>query len=139
MRERHDRTRARLRAEVDFLDTAGRAWAPAASYPTSAETVAGLDKRARAVVSAIARGYEAVHSLQLHSGADKPAALAVIAAAAHHDNHRVLALPATSQAAQYAAENRYADTTSSAEQARDNLHTGHWKLPLGSLVVIDIG
>ena len=49
----------------------------------------------------------------------------------------MLALPATPQAAEYAANNRYADTTSSPDQALDKLHTGRWKLPLGSLVIVD--
>jgi hypothetical protein len=35
------------------------------------------------------------------------------------------------------ATNRYADTTSSPATARANLASGRWKLPLGSLVVVD--
>ncbi|MCV7235988.1 MobF family relaxase [Mycobacterium branderi] len=126
-----------LRAEIDFIDAAGRARAAAAGYTTPDETVAHLDQTSRAAVTTITGSYQAVHSLQLHPGADKPAALAAIAAAGHHDNHRVLALPATTEATQYAGANRYADTTSTAQSARDNLETGRWKLPLGSLVVVD--
>lgn len=47
------------------------------------------------MVIAITPSHDAVHTLQLHPGADKPGALAAIAAAAHGDNHRVQALPAT--------------------------------------------
>ncbi len=127
-----------LRAEIALLDVAGRGWSPAAGYRTPAETLARLDESTRTAVTAITAGYQAVHSLQLHPGGDKLAALAAIAAAAHHYNRRVLALPATGQAAQYAVEHRYADTTSSPDKARENLHTGR---PIagdaGSLVVID--
>jgi hypothetical protein len=80
------------RAEVDFLDLAGRARASAAAYATPEETVAVLDHPTRTVVTAITRSHDAVHTLQLHPRADKPGALAAIADAAHHDNHRVLAL-----------------------------------------------
>lgn len=126
-----------LRAEIDFIDAAGRGRAAAAGYTTPAETVANLDAPSRAAVTAITRSYQAVHTLQLHAGADKPGALAAIAAAAHHDNHRVLALPATTHAAQYAGGNRYADTTSTAQSARENVETGRWKLPGGSIVIVD--
>jgi len=54
----------------------------------------------------VSPSHDAVHILQLHPGADKPGALAAIAAAAHGDNHRVLALPATPEDADYPAHNR---------------------------------
>lgn len=128
---------SQLRAEIDFIDAAGRASAAAAGYTTPAEAIAQLDEPSRAAVTTITGSYQAVHSLQLHPGADKPAALAAIAAAAHHDNHRVLALPATTEATQYAGANRYADTTSTPETARDNLEAERWKLPRGSLLIVD--
>ena len=78
-----------------------------------------------------------MQSLHLYPGADKPSALVALAEAVHHDNHHVLALPVTPQATEYASNNRYADTTTSPAQALDKLHTGRWKLSLGSLVVVD--
>jgi len=160
LRDRHERTRARLRAahraytdarsgydlaaelpalrtEIDFCDIAGRGFAPATGHPIAPNTLNHLDDPHRRTVTDIARSLQAVQSLHLYPGADKPAALAALAEAAHRDNQRVLALPATPQAADYAANNRYADTTTSPDQALDKLHTGSWKLPLGSLVVVD--
>ena len=67
----------------------------------------------RAVI-AIANSAQAVQPLQLGDGADKPAVLAALTAAAHQHQHRVLALPATEQAADYAEAHRYADTTTDA-------------------------
>jgi hypothetical protein len=46
-------------------------------------------------------------------------------------------LPATPETRDYAAHNRYAGTTSAPDKARDNLQNGRWKLPLGTLVVVD--
>ena len=157
---RHDRTRARLRAdyrghtadrggyelaadlaalrtEIDFLDVAGRGFAPAGGYPVPADTVGHLDQAHRHAVTDIARSLQAVQSLHLYPGADKPAALAALANVAHHDNHHVLALPATRQAADYAGVNRYADTTASPGHALAKLQSGRWKLPPGSLVIVD--
>lgn len=160
LRDQHDRTRARLRAEhraytdarsgydlaaelpavraeIDFLDIAGRRYAPAGGYPIAPNTLDHLDPAHRAAVTDIARSLQAVQSLHLYPGADKHAALLALAEAVHRDNHHVLALPATQAAADYAANNRYADTTAHADQGVDRLHTRRWKLPLGSLVVVD--
>ncbi|WP_373120728.1 MobF family relaxase [Mycobacterium marinum] len=157
---RHERTRARLRAnhraysaararydlaadlpalhtEIDFLDAAGRHYAPATGYATHADTLGHLDQAHGQAVNAIAGSLHAVQCLHLYPGADKPAALAALTNAVHRDNHHVLALPATPQATEYAAQHRYADTTSRPERALDKLQTGHWKLPIGSLVIVD--
>ena len=157
---RHERTRARLRAdyraytaarsgydlvaelpalrdEIDFLDIAGRRFAPATGYPTPAHTLSHLDQAHRQAVTGIASSLQSVQSLHLYPGADKPAALGALADAVHRDNHHVLALPTTQPATAYAANNRYADTTSSPDQALHKLQTGRWKLPLGSLVIVD--
>lgn len=161
LRDQHDQVRARLRAdyraytathsgynlaadlpalrtEIDFCDIAGRRYAPATGYPTPTEgTLGHLDQAHRQAVTTIASSLQAVQCLHLYPGADKPAALAALTEAAHRDNHRVLALPATPQAIDYAAGNRYADTTRSPDHALGKLRTGRWKLPLGSLVVVD--
>ena len=86
---------------------------------------------------AIANSAQATQLLQLGDDADKPAALAAIAAAAHHHRHRILALPATEEAATYADEHRYADTSTTAAAGIDNLQSGRWKTPTGSLLIID--
>ncbi len=96
-----------------------------------------LDEESRGAVIAIAGSAQAVQPLQLHPGADKPAVLAAIAVTAHHNQARILALPATTAAADYAAANRYADTTATPAAGRDSLDSGRWKLPIGNLVIID--
>jgi hypothetical protein len=99
--------------------------------------MASLDQTHRRAVTAITSSAHTVQPLQLHTGADKAATLAALADTAHHHNTRVLALPATPSAAQYAAHNRYADTTTTPQDARTNLDSKRWKLPSGSLVVVD--
>ncbi len=125
-----------LRAEIDFVEAAG-ARSPAAMYATPNEALRSLEQPHRSALTSIAGSAQAIHTLALHAGADKPAVLAAIAGAAHHNQRRILALPATTAAAEYAIANRYADTTASPADGRDNLQTGRWKLPIGSLVVID--
>jgi hypothetical protein len=99
--------------------------------------LARLDDASQRAVIAIANSAQATQLLQLGDDADKPAALAAIAAAAHHHRHRILALPATEAAATYADEHRYADTSTTAAAGIDNLQSGRWNPPTGSLLIID--
>ena len=99
-----------LRAEIAFLEAAATT-SPAALYHPPTAAVAGLDETHRTAVAAITSSPQTVQPLRIHPGADKPAALAALAATAHHHNSRILALPATQAAADYAGANRYADTT----------------------------
>jgi hypothetical protein len=46
-------------------------------------------------------------------------------------------LTATHAATEYAAHNRYAGTTSTPQDARTNIENKRWKLPAGSLVIVD--
>ena len=126
----------RLRREVELLQTASTT-SPAAIYHPPDTAVRGLDENHRRAVTAITSSAQTVQPLQLHPGADKAGTLAAIADTAHHHNHRVLALPATPAAAQYAAHNRYADTTTTAGDARTQLENKQWKLPSGSLLIVD--
>ena len=125
-----------LQAEVDFLEAAG-ARSPAAMYRVPDDALARLDDASERAVIAIANSAQATQLLQLGEDADKPAALAAIAAAAHHHQHRMLALPATEAGANYAEEHRYADTTTTAAAGIDNLQSGRWNPPTGSLLIID--
>ncbi|MGO9349428.1 MAG: MobF family relaxase [Mycobacterium sp.] len=125
-----------LRAEIAFLEAAATT-SPAALYHPPDTAVAGLDETHRRAVAAITSSPQTVQPLRIHAGADKPAALAALAATAHHHNSRILALPGTPAAADYAGANRYADTTANLDDARTKLDTNRWKLPLGSLVVVD--
>jgi conjugative relaxase-like TrwC/TraI family protein len=125
-----------LRSEVEVLEAAGGR-APASMYRVPEPALASLDEESSRAVIAIANSAQAIEPLQLGEGADKPAVLGAIAAAAHHHQHRILALPATDAAATYAGEHRYADTTTNAAAGRDNLETGRWSLPIGSLVIVD--
>jgi conjugative relaxase-like TrwC/TraI family protein len=125
-----------LQAEVDFLEAACER-SPAAMYRVPDDTLTRLDDASARAVIEIANSAQATQLLQLGDHADKPAALAAIAAAAHHHRHRILALPATEAAAIYATQHRYADTTTAAAAGIDNLQSGRWKPPIGSLLIID--
>ncbi|MEX3646440.1 MobF family relaxase [Mycolicibacterium porcinum] len=129
-----------LRTEVEFLEAAG-ARSLNAGYNVPEEALAPLDEAHRRVATAIAGGLDTVQSLHLEPDADQPGVLAALAKAAHRGNyqgkHHVLAIPVTDAAQRYAAENRYADTTTTPAEARDNLDAGRWKLPEGTLVVVD--
>ncbi|WP_369736410.1 MobF family relaxase [Mycobacterium servetii] len=164
LRDQHEHTRARLRAahraytdahssydlaadlpalrnEIDFADVAGRGFAPATGYPIPASTLDHLDDMHRRVVTALGRNLQAVQSLHVYPGADKGAALAAVAAAAHRDHRAVIALPATPQAHAYANSHRYADMTpADPHRAIANMRartTEGGRLPLGNLVIID--
>ena len=127
---------AGLSAEVQVLEAAG-ARSPAAMYRVPEQALSALDEPSRAAVIAIANSAHTVQPLHLHDGADKPAALAALAAAAHHHQHRILGLAATQRADTDTEIHRYADTTTSPAAARDHLQAGRWQLPIGSLVVVD--
>jgi len=126
----------RLRAEVELLQAASTI-SPSAIYHPPDTAVRGLDADHRRAVTAITSSAQTVVPLQLHSGANKAGALAAIADTAHHHSHRVLALPATPAAAQYAMRNRYADTTTTPHDARSQVDNKRWKLPVGSLLIVD--
>ena len=125
-----------LRSEVEVLEAAGGR-APAGMYRVPEPALQSLDEESVRAVIAIANSAQAVQPLQLGEGADKAAVLAALTAAAHQHQHRVLALPATQQGADYAEAHRYADTTTDAAGGRDNLQSGRWSLPIGSLVIVD--
>jgi AAA domain len=123
--------------EISWLLQAASATSPAAICHPPDTAVRGLDDNHRHAVTAITSSAQTVQPLQLHPGADKTGTLAAIADTAHHHNNRVLALPATPAAAQYAAHNRYADTTTTAAHARTQLENKQWKLPPATLVIVD--
>ena len=54
-----------------------------------------------------------------------------------HHQRRILALPATETAADYAHTHRYADTTTTAATGCEQPQSGRWSLPTGSLVIVD--
>lgn len=167
LRDHHERTRARLRAahrahsaaratydlaaelprlraEIDFLDSAGRGFSPRTDYPLDPAALDRLDHSHRHAITAIAHSLQAVQSLHLYPGADKPALLAALAAAVHRDTRaldktppKVLALPATPHAREYAATHRYADTTTTVERARTQIQDKRWALPRGTLIIVD--
>ncbi|WP_264891067.1 MobF family relaxase [Mycobacterium kiyosense] len=159
LRDHHERTRARLRAdyrahttpattydlaaelptlraEIDFLQAASTA-SPAALYYPPETAVADLDDTHRRVVTAITANIHTVQALHLHPGADKHGALAALVATAHDQNHRVLALTASPAARDYAAQHHYADASGHIDSARTTLGNRPLKLPLGSLIVVD--
>jgi hypothetical protein len=125
-----------LRAEIELLEAASTC-SPAAIYHPPAAVVRDFDQPHRRVVQAITSSAQTVQPLQLHPGAHKAATLTALADTAHHHDSRILALPATEAATEYAAHNRYADTTTTPDNARTKLENKRWKLPLGSLVIVD--
>ena len=125
-----------VRGEVEFLAVAGGR-APAGMYRVPEQALSGLDEPSQDAVIAIANSAQAVQVLDVHPGADKPAALGALAAAAHAHQRRILALPATETAADYAHTHRYADTTAAAPTGYEHLQAGRWQLPTGSLVIVD--
>jgi conjugative relaxase-like TrwC/TraI family protein len=160
---RHDRTRARLqsdyrnhhaatwpgydlavdlpalRVEITVTDTAGRAFCGAGAFPTSDIDThhSGLDEAHRRAVTDIATSRQGVQPLTLYPGADKTGVLTALVDAAHHDRKRVLALPATDAARAHAQQHPYANTVATVDHARTHIKAGTWKLPFGSLVVVD--
>jgi conjugative relaxase-like TrwC/TraI family protein len=125
-----------LRSEIELLEAASTCSPAAIHYPPET-AVRELDQPHRRAVEAITSSAQTVQPLQLHPGADKPATLAALAATAHHHDRHIRALPSTPVAAEYAANNRYADTTTTPEDARTKLENKRWTLPLGSLVIVD--
>jgi conjugative relaxase-like TrwC/TraI family protein len=128
-----------LRAEITVADTAGRAFCSAAAFPTGGLTEhhSGLDEAHRRVVTDIAASCDGVQPLTLYPGADKTAVLAALVDAAHHDHKRVLALPGSAAAQEHLDRHPYANAVATVDHARARLEAGAWKLPLGSLVVVD--
>ncbi|WP_156452281.1 AAA family ATPase, partial [Mycobacterium gordonae] len=125
-----------LRDEIDYLTTAS-AVSPAALYYPPQTAAANLDNAHQRTLTAITSNIHTVQPLVIHPFANKTGLLAALADTAHHHDHRVLALPVTKAAAHYATNHRYADSTATPEQARTNLDSQRWKLPRGTLIVID--
>ncbi len=125
-----------LRREVDMLDEAG-VRSPAAMYATRDADLELLDKSTAAAVTEIAGSAQTVQPLHLGANADKSAVLGALATTALRNEHRILAIPASGNAETYAAQHRYADTTADPEQAIERLDNGQWKLPTGTLLVVD--
>lgn len=125
-----------LRTEIALLDQAGHR-SPAAMYTAAPNSLHQLDDQAARVVADITASGQTVHPLHLGPEADKSAVLAALAATARHNQHRILALPATDAAATYAAENPYAHTTTDPAHAHTQLEKGQWTLPIGTLIIID--
>ncbi|OBJ89853.1 MobF family relaxase [Mycobacterium asiaticum] len=125
-----------VRAEIAFLDAAGAA-SPATILDPPEAALAHLDDAHRRAVTAIATNIHTVQPLRLHPRADKPAALAALAATAHHDQRTVLALTATAQANAYAAEHPYADTTTDLSPARTDPDNHHVSVPRRGFIIVD--
>ncbi|MBN3459738.1 relaxase domain-containing protein [Mycobacterium sp. DSM 3803] len=125
-----------LRTEIDLLEQAGTR-SPAAMYTAPPESLDRLDAHAAHVIADITASGQTVQPLALGSGADKEAVLATLAAAARHNQQRILALPATDTAAAYAAEKPYAHTTTDPAHAHSQLENSRWTLPIGTLIVVD--
>jgi conjugative relaxase-like TrwC/TraI family protein len=125
-----------LRGEIDYLAAASAA-SPAALYHPPATALTGLDEPHRHTVTALASSIHTVQPLHIHPGADKAGLLGALAASAHHHNHRILALPASPTAIDYATTHRYADTAATPGQAQAHIENQRWKLPRGTLLIVD--
>lgn len=120
-----------LHAEVDFLAAASAA-SPAAMYSPPPAALEALDDKHRRAVTAITTNIHSVQLLHVHPGADKTAALAALAATAHHHNKPAIAVTDTES-----AERTYADATTTIDAYRDDVTSKHRTLPLGSLLIVD--
>ena len=127
---------SRLRAEVDYLDSAGGV-SGAGMYPPPADRYASVPERDRQAVAAVAGGAQSVQVLTVGAAADKAAALTAIAAAARTKQHRILALPTTAEAKNFFDEHSYADGTNTPQIAHDKFAAGQWTAPPGTLIVVD--
>jgi conjugative relaxase-like TrwC/TraI family protein len=125
-----------LRAEVDYLDSAGGV-SGAGMYPPPADRYASVPERDRRAAAAVAAGAQSVQVLTVGADADKAAALAAIAAAARTDGKRILALPATAEAKAHYDEHPYADGANTPQVAHDKFSGGQWTAPPGTLIVVD--
>ncbi|WP_155768953.1 AAA family ATPase, partial [Mycobacterium asiaticum] len=122
-----------LRAEITFLDAAGAA-SPATILTPPEAAVAGLDDAHRRAVTAIATNIHTVQPLRFHPGADKPAALAALAATAHHDQRTVLALTPTTHTNPSVTEHTHADHAIDIDTARTEPNN---PLPPRGFVIVD--
>ena len=102
-------------------------------YTPPPAALEGLDDEHRRAVNAITTNIHSVQLLHLHPGANKTAALAALAGAAHHHNKHIVALTGTDNTAPRA----YADTTATINTYRDDLNSKRHTLPLGSLIIVD--
>lgn len=127
---------SRLRAEVDYLDSAGGV-SGAAMYPPPADRYASVPEPDRKAVAAVAAGAQSVQVLTVGADGDKAAALTAIAAAARTKQHRILALPATAQAEAHYDEHPYADGANTPGVAHDKFTAGQWTAPPGTLIIVD--
>ena len=126
-----------MRDEIELVESAGLR-SPATVYADPSETtVADLSEPARAAVSHIIDSDMAVQPLHAHDTAEKNAVIRAVALTAHHNDDKVLAIPASPAAAEQARTRRYAHATATPGEAINNLTTGVWKPPPGSLLIVD--
>jgi conjugative relaxase-like TrwC/TraI family protein len=125
-----------LRAEVDYLDSAGGV-SGAGMYPPPPDRYASVPEADRRAVAAVAGGAQSVQVLTVGDDGDKAAALTAIAAAARTKQHRILALPATDTAKAHYDEHPYADRANTPQVAHDRFTAGQWTAPPGTLIVVD--
>ena len=126
-----------LQAEIHLLEAASTCSPAAIYHPPDTAACATSTNPTAAPLTPSRAVLKQSKPLQLHPGADKAATLDALADTAHHHNNRILALTATDAATEYAAHNRYADTTTTPQDARTNIENKRWKLPAGSLVIVD--
>ena len=126
-----------MRREVEAVQDAGGR-SPATVYaPPKPSTVADLSDAARAVVAKIADSDMAVQPLRVSGSDEKAAIIRAVAVTARHSDARVLALPASQAAADYAASHTYANTTATPAEVVKQLSSGAWKPPTGTLLIVD--
>lgn len=126
-----------MRDEIELVESAGLR-SPATVYADPRETtVADLSEPARSAVSHIIDSDMAVQPLHAHDTSEKNAVIRAVALTAHHNDDKVLAIPASPAAAEQARTRRYAHATATPGEAINNLTTGVWKPPPGSLLIVD--
>ena len=127
-----------MRDEIELVESAGLR-SPAGVYVDTPEAaaVASLSASGRAVVGNLIDSDMAVQLLQVHDAAEKAAIIRAVALSAHHNDAKVLAVPASPAAADHAGRHRYSNATAAPNDAIDKLATRHWTPPPGSLLIVD--
>ncbi len=123
-----------LRAEVSTLAVAGNR-SPATIYQH--DVAEFLEPSVKTLAAAISDSDMSVQPLRCATVVQTHAVLMGVAVAAANTGYKVLALPATDAAAARADRNRYSHHVAAVDDAIPELESGQWKLPPGTLVIVD--
>lgn len=125
---------AAARDEVENLAAAG-VRSPAAMY--GALPAGSGDGRQRAAAAAVADSAQAVHCLQLGTGADKAGVVAALAAAAHNSKATAVLVPCSAESVNWAADQRLSLSRVTGADMDAQIADDEWAPSQGALVILD--